>query len=256
MFSLLPIPSSPPPSLLTLPPELRLQIFALALSPYPKTLVTFHLDPYQREDYVEATQPALTRVSRQLRAEALPLFYQQNSFVLHSEGKKGDERERWFRGMGIWVEELRTLEIWVRFWKRGGDGRGGGIVGVGLKWEGGRWRVGEAWRWSPHYDQYLPGVRLQKPGHRMLSKAGLNSPRADPAWKAEQVLTRSDQTIFAPESQESSMLGSTRLWIDPTCHYNEYITSCGVARHQLKQLLVSQQLRESKFSLATDSKAA
>ncbi|OQO06649.1 hypothetical protein B0A48_08436 [Cryoendolithus antarcticus] len=147
MFSLLPIPSSPPPSLLTLPPELRLQIFALALSPYPKTLVTFHLDPYQREDYVEATQPALTRVSRQLRAEALPLFYQQNSFVLHSEGKKGDERERWFRGMGIWVEELRTLEMWVRFWKRGGDGRGGGIVGVGLKWEGGRWRVGEVWRW-------------------------------------------------------------------------------------------------------------
>nr|OQO25628.1 hypothetical protein B0A51_09128 [Rachicladosporium sp. CCFEE 5018] len=147
MFSLLPIPTSPPPSLLTLPPELRLQIFALALSPFPKALVTFHLDPYQREDYVEATQPALTRVSRQLRAEALPLFYQQNSFVLHSEGKKGEERDRWLRGFGLWVEELGRLEIWVRFWKRGGDGRSGGVIGVGLQWEGGRWRVGETWRW-------------------------------------------------------------------------------------------------------------
>ena len=57
--------------LLTLPAEIRAHIFQHVL--IETDLVTFRLDAFQREYYTYATQPALTRVSRQIRCESLPV---------------------------------------------------------------------------------------------------------------------------------------------------------------------------------------
>lgn len=59
--------------LLTLPAEIRAHIFQHVLTETEKPLVTFRLDDFQRECYACSIQPALTRVSRQIRCESLPV---------------------------------------------------------------------------------------------------------------------------------------------------------------------------------------
>lgn len=59
--------------LLTLPLEIRELVWEHVLTEADQTLVTFRLDAFQREYYSYSTQPALARVSRQIRSESLPV---------------------------------------------------------------------------------------------------------------------------------------------------------------------------------------
>ncbi|KAK5714282.1 hypothetical protein LTR17_017288 [Elasticomyces elasticus] len=66
--------------LLDLPRELRDAIYSYA------TVVDEHLllsGPCMHEDRITAVQPAITRVNRQARQEALPIFYSDNTFEAH-----------------------------------------------------------------------------------------------------------------------------------------------------------------------------
>jgi hypothetical protein len=138
-------PLSPSP-LLSLPFELRAQIFHHALS-HPPHLVTFRLDHVQAQYYTSATPlPALTRVNRQIRAETLPLFFQRNTFVLHAEEPKILDAKAWLRSniVGEYLGDFRRLEVWVRYVPLGGarGGSGSGCFGVMLRRE----RKGVEWR--------------------------------------------------------------------------------------------------------------
>jgi hypothetical protein len=140
--------SSPSP-LLTLPFELRTQIFLHALS-HPPHLVTFPPDHVQAQYYTAALPlPALTRVSKQIRHETLPLYFQANTFILHTEEPKFLDAKAWLRA-GItqrFLADLRSVEVWVRYVPLGGarGALGGGCFGVrvGRERKGGRWRVEE-----------------------------------------------------------------------------------------------------------------
>lgn len=68
--------------LLTLPTEIRAHIFQHVLTHTDQTLVTFRLDAFQREYDTYSTQPALTRVSRQIRSESLPVRLAGHVFPL------------------------------------------------------------------------------------------------------------------------------------------------------------------------------
>ena len=83
-------------TLFELPRELRDLIYDLALHS-DKPLVTFRVDDYQRESYVEAIQPGLTRISRQVRKESLPVFYSTNAFILHSDEPKLVDTQQWLK---------------------------------------------------------------------------------------------------------------------------------------------------------------
>lgn len=138
--------------ILSLPPELREQIFTLALHSQTKSLVTFRLESFQRESYTEATQPPLTRVSRQIRAEALPLFYKVNDFVVHTHGKKSEDALLWLSCVRVWLEELRHVVFWVRYQSPPTYQRGIiGAIAVEVAWDArrGQWRSRDGWRWVP-----------------------------------------------------------------------------------------------------------
>ena len=135
--------------LLDLPAELRTYIFELSLTS-SKPLVTFHLDPWQRDTLQEATQPALTRTNRQLRAESLLLFYTCNAFVLHTEGEKAAQGFRWARCCERYLGELTAVTIWQRFVAlTNSRSESNGALAVSLRrGKGGEaWAVGERWEW-------------------------------------------------------------------------------------------------------------
>lgn len=142
--------SSPPRSrLLDLPAELRTHIFELSVTS-DKTIVTFRLDDYQQDTLQEATQPALTRVSRQLRHESLLLFYSCNSFVLHTEGTKAEQGYRWARCNGRYLAELTSVDVWQRFVSlTNARTESNGALAVSLKRAkaGDPWAVGDRWDW-------------------------------------------------------------------------------------------------------------
>ncbi|KAF2725845.1 hypothetical protein K431DRAFT_54004 [Polychaeton citri CBS 116435] len=116
--------------LLDLPAELRALIFSFALTS-PRPLVTFRLDPYQKDSYTEAwPPPSLTFVSKQFREESLPIFYQCNDFVLHTEGLEpgGNGWQRKCDGKAgearIWLRRMDAAtpcELWQ---DEEGDGAG------------------------------------------------------------------------------------------------------------------------------------
>ncbi|KAF2171982.1 hypothetical protein M409DRAFT_63501 [Zasmidium cellare ATCC 36951] len=141
--------SKPPPSrLLTLPAEIRTLIFEFALTSSSKPTVTFRLDPYQLDTYTPAVQPPLTRVSRQLREETLPIYYELTPFILHSEAPKADDALRWLRCNEAYLPLLRRLTFWIRYVPaRGSAGVGAFGVGIGRARKGGEWAVEEEWRW-------------------------------------------------------------------------------------------------------------
>jgi len=72
------MPEEQPFRFLDLPPELRDHI-------YESAVYTGTLYPSTRRESSsnQATQPPITRASRQLRKESLPLFYSTNSFAMH-----------------------------------------------------------------------------------------------------------------------------------------------------------------------------
>ncbi|KAM0721153.1 hypothetical protein Q7P37_003440 [Cladosporium fusiforme] len=143
--------STKPPRcrLLELPAEIRELIFTFAVVP-ERPIVTFRLDRFQKESYEEASQPPITRVSRQLRREALPLFYGCNEFIVHTEDDKSEDAQRWFRHSQPHLPKLCHLMFWVRYVARLDNTLpSSGAIGVTL-WHdarAGSWEAGDQWRW-------------------------------------------------------------------------------------------------------------
>lgn len=67
-------PASNPSRLLSLPPELRNRIYEYVLTRRHRLL------PWKRQN-IYPVEPALTRTCRQMRSEALGVFYHDNTFV-------------------------------------------------------------------------------------------------------------------------------------------------------------------------------
>ncbi|SMR45481.1 unnamed protein product [Zymoseptoria tritici ST99CH_1A5] len=95
-----------------LPAEIRTLVFEFTVT--AEQFMTFRLDTFQREYYVPATQPALTRVSRRVRSESLPLFYECNDFVLHTESPQTLDARKWLEHYKTYLPLLRTVSLWVR----------------------------------------------------------------------------------------------------------------------------------------------
>lgn len=142
--------SKPPRSrLLDLPAELRTYIFELSVVS-GKPLVTFRLDRYQQDTLQEATQPALTRASKQLRSESLLLFYSCNTFIQHTEGIKAEQGHRWAQCNEVYLTELTSINIWQRFVAlSNARSESNGALAVPLKRAkaGDPWVVGDHWNW-------------------------------------------------------------------------------------------------------------
>ena len=136
--------------LLELPPELREAIYAFALVSYKPT-VTFKLDRYQQDTYTQANQPPLTRVSRQIRQETLPVWYGGNDIVLHAEGGKADDARKWLVRHEQHLPKLRQVSFWIRYVTPANRySSSNGAIAVRLRRDpgrGGAWRVEDGWRW-------------------------------------------------------------------------------------------------------------
>jgi len=142
-------PKTPRCYLLELPAELRDAIYEFALTS-SKATVTFRLDPWQRDTYSQALQPPLTRVSRQLRQETLPVYYGSNTFVLHTEGSKCDDARQWLHSNERYLGLAKYVEIWVRYVSLINDRAGGqGALKVGMKRDvvNKCWEVEDRWGW-------------------------------------------------------------------------------------------------------------
>lgn len=141
--------SADPSGLLQLPPEIRDVIYEFALtSDHP--VVTFRLDTYQQDSYQEATQPPLTRVSRQVRQESLPIYFDCNEFILHAEGSKVQNAHRWLICNSLHLPKLRHLSFWVRYVTLRNDRNGSsGALSIGLRRDvhDGCWKVKDRWKW-------------------------------------------------------------------------------------------------------------
>ena len=142
--------TKPPRShLLDLPAELREHIFSLAVTS-EKPTVTFRLDRFQKESYEEASQPPITRVSRQVRREALPLYYDCNEFIIHTEGQKAGDAHRWLHYSQPHLSKLGRLALWMRYVTLTNDhSPSSGAIGVYIRHDPreDRWVVGDDWRW-------------------------------------------------------------------------------------------------------------
>ena len=145
IFATKPPKTSP---LLALPPELREQIFSYAVFS-SKPTVTFRLDKYQRETYEQASQPPLTRVSRQIRRESLPLYFENNAFVFHTEGLKAEDAARWLTHNSLHLSKLGCVKVWVRYVGSSERAPASGALEVEIRHDvrSGRWVVGEQWKW-------------------------------------------------------------------------------------------------------------
>lgn len=88
-----------------LPAELRIQIFELAL-----TSPTAYGVGDQRPINRQAVQPPLTRTCRQIRKEALPVFYECNTFNFYLNFEYGVERVRkWMQSMSESSASIQTI---------------------------------------------------------------------------------------------------------------------------------------------------
>lgn len=135
--------------LLALPAEIREAIFTFAVIS-PKPVVTFKLDNYQQESYQEAIQPAVTRVNRQVRQEALPLFYDSNEFILHTEGQKGEDAHHWIYNIQHHLLKLQNIAFWLRYVTLTNDhATHSGALGVAMYYQPKQhtWEVNDEWRW-------------------------------------------------------------------------------------------------------------
>jgi len=135
--------------LIALPAEIRESIFTFAVMP-SKPVVTFKLDNYQRDAYQEAVQPAITRVSHQVRREALPLFYDSNEFIIHTEGQKAEDAHHWIYNIQPHLPKLQKVEFWVRYVTLTNDhATHSGALGVAMHHQSREkaWAIHEDWRW-------------------------------------------------------------------------------------------------------------
>jgi hypothetical protein len=127
-------------TLAKLPPEIRATIFEYTLTRHQ--LLTFRLDRFQREYYIPATQPALTRVSRQLRSESLPIFYESNDFVIHTESPQTLDARRWLEHNRTYLPLLRRISFWLRYVPFGAI-----QVTITRARKHDPWKVGDRWKW-------------------------------------------------------------------------------------------------------------
>lgn len=135
--------------LLELPAEIRDAIFEFALTS-EKPVVAFRLDEYQRDSYQEAQQPPLTQVNRQVRRESLPIFYNCNEVVLHTDSSKASDTQRWLRCIEPNLAMLHRMSLWVRYVTLTNDRSpsNGAICISLLRLRGeGLWQVQDEWKW-------------------------------------------------------------------------------------------------------------
>ncbi|KAF2812939.1 uncharacterized protein BDZ99DRAFT_246243 [Mytilinidion resinicola] len=104
-------PPPNPPHLLSLPPELRAQIYRYL----PDTLISSRPLIYCLSTFAGRKQHPLAAVCRQIRQESLALFYGYNTWLIKLEFKiMYDAFRAWIRDLGDNAGELRLLQISVR----------------------------------------------------------------------------------------------------------------------------------------------
>jgi hypothetical protein len=100
-----------------LTPELRTYIFELALVIEDQIFndfsrLTYPSDCYCYNQKIKSSQPPLTRVNRQLRAETLPIYYSRNKFLVWVENADGWVGSmKWLQAIGNSIELIRSLRI-------------------------------------------------------------------------------------------------------------------------------------------------
>jgi hypothetical protein len=132
-----------------LPQEIRDLIYEFALTSN-KPVVAFRLDEYQRPSYQEASQPPLTRSNRQIRRESLPVFYDCNDIVLHTEGSKMHDTQRWLNCIEFRLPMLNRISLWVRYVTLTNEvSPSNGAISISLQRTkpNGVWIVDDAWQW-------------------------------------------------------------------------------------------------------------
>jgi hypothetical protein len=135
--------------LLDLPAELREYIFSLVVTS-EKPTVAFELDKYQKESYEQAAQPSLTKVSRQVRREALPLYFERNEIIVYTDGDKYHGARNWLQDNQSHLSKLCRLAFWVRYQDlESGLSHASGVISVQLRHDPrlGHWVVDDKWRW-------------------------------------------------------------------------------------------------------------
>ena len=105
-------------------------------------VVTFRLDQLQQQYYKQACQPPITRVSRQVRREALPTYYEISTFVLHTEGPKAEDALRWLHCNQHYLCLLRSIRFWIRHLPYGAI-----EYSLVRARKGESWTVDPNWRW-------------------------------------------------------------------------------------------------------------
>ena len=122
-------------SLLTLPTELRLQIYQYLpqLLPGRHDSVGPHLAP----------TPPICRVNRLLKSETLPLYAANTHFAIQADEDaypEGDRVSLWLLALGDCVKHVQSFQL-SRHWKFALPTRGQGHVGfyLRLQFEGGEW---------------------------------------------------------------------------------------------------------------------
>jgi hypothetical protein len=135
--------------LLDLPTELREYIFSLVVTS-EKPIIAAELDKYQAESYEQASQPSITKVSRQIRREALPLYFERNEIIMYTDGDKYRGAQNWLQDNQSHLSKLWRLALWVRYQDlESGISHSSGIISVHLRHDPrlGRWVVDDKWRW-------------------------------------------------------------------------------------------------------------
>lgn len=141
--------STPRFRLSDLPAEIRCLIYEFALT-VDKTVVTFRLDSYQKDSYAQAIQPPLTRISRQIRSDSLPIYYECTNFVLHSEAPKAHDALSWLNCNAAYLNTLRKLSFWIRYVPRANNRASSqGAIGISISRpkKNDPWAVDDEWKW-------------------------------------------------------------------------------------------------------------
>ncbi|KAM3419026.1 hypothetical protein BST61_g4981 [Cercospora zeina] len=116
--------------LLTLPTEIRALIFAHVVT--EEQLLTFRLEPFQKDYYTSAIQPALTRVSRQIRSECLPFW-------------------RWLICNSHHLDSVKRFSFWIRFVppliNQRASSQGAISVSTYRQTKHARWLIDPKWLW-------------------------------------------------------------------------------------------------------------
>lgn len=102
-------------SLLDLPTEIWTYICELAVIEDAPISIFSSMCPKRNERKV--MQPGITRTCRAIRTHALPVFYQQNSFIASQSISMTSQIVRWFKAIG-WTNRSQLQHLYLRnSWK-------------------------------------------------------------------------------------------------------------------------------------------